>query len=78
MISQWRAASATNDLPLNLAVVRAGDPFGTNSRQDGCGAAAGQMVGGAPVLGYYDDPRTKQLIVQAEDAAQVRAIFELY
>ncbi len=48
--------------------------------RDKMGAARrkGKWLGGKPVLGYDVDPRSKQLVVQPEEAAQVRAIFELY
>jgi site-specific DNA recombinase len=38
----------------------------------------GKWSGGLPVLGYDVDPRTKKLVVNEEEAARVRAIFELY
>jgi site-specific DNA recombinase len=38
----------------------------------------GKYVGGAPVLGYDVDPARKRLIVNEDEAAQVRAIFGLY
>jgi site-specific DNA recombinase len=38
----------------------------------------GKWSGGLPVLGYDVDARTKKLVVNAEEAARVRAIFALY
>jgi len=38
----------------------------------------GKWSGGLPVLGYDVDGRTKKLVVNEEEAAQVRAIFALY
>ena len=38
----------------------------------------GKWSGGMPLLGYDVDPRGSKLIVNADEAAQVRAIFELY
>src|SRR6266849_5973774 len=38
----------------------------------------GKWSGGLPVLGYDVDARTKKLVVIAEEAARVRAIFVLY
>jgi len=38
----------------------------------------GKWVGGMPVLGYDVDPRGGRLVVNEEEAAQVRAIYQLY
>jgi site-specific DNA recombinase len=38
----------------------------------------GKWSGGAPLLGYDLDPRGARILVNADEAAQVRAIFELY
>ena len=38
----------------------------------------GKWTGGRPVLGYDVDPKGGKLIVNADEAARVRAIFELY
>ena len=38
----------------------------------------GKWVGGMPVLGYDVDPRGSKLVVNAEEAKRVRAIFDLY
>jgi site-specific DNA recombinase len=38
----------------------------------------GKWSGGLPILGYDVDARTKKLVVNEEEAAQVRAIFALY
>lgn len=38
----------------------------------------GKWTGGMPVLGYDIDPRGSRLLVNHEEAASVRAIFELY
>src|ERR1700720_2886643 len=38
----------------------------------------GKWSGGLPLLGYDVDPRGSKLIVNAEEARQVQAIFELY
>lgn len=38
----------------------------------------GKWTGGRPMLGYDIDPRGSRLIVNADEALQVRAIFELY
>jgi site-specific DNA recombinase len=38
----------------------------------------GKWSGGLPVLGYDVDAQTKKLVVNEEEAAQVRAIFALY
>ena len=38
----------------------------------------GKWAGGAPPLGYDADPVCKRLLVNADEAAQVRAIFALY
>ena len=38
----------------------------------------GKWLGGRPVLGYDVDARTRRLVVNPEEAAQVRAIFQLY
>ena len=38
----------------------------------------GKWTGGMPLLGYDVDPRSCKLIVNEEEATQVRAIFELY
>jgi site-specific DNA recombinase len=38
----------------------------------------GKWSGGMPLLGYDVDPRGSKLIVNEDEAAQVRAIFELY
>ena len=38
----------------------------------------GKWSGGMPRLGYDVDPRLKKLIVNEEEAARVRAIFQLY
>ena len=38
----------------------------------------GKWVGGMPVLGYDVDPRGRRLVVNEEEAARVRGIFELY
>jgi hypothetical protein len=38
----------------------------------------GKWLGGRPVLGYDVDPQTRHLVVNQEEAALVRAIFELY
>jgi site-specific DNA recombinase len=38
----------------------------------------GKWAGGHPILGYDIDPRALKLIVNEDEAAQVRAIFELY
>jgi site-specific DNA recombinase len=38
----------------------------------------GKWSGGLPVLGYDVDARTKKLVINEEEAAQVRAIFALY
>ena len=38
----------------------------------------GKWVGGMPVLGYDVDPRGGRLLVNEEEAAQVREIFEIY
>lgn len=38
----------------------------------------GKWVGGMPVLGYDVDPTSHKLVVNEEEAAQVRAIFALY
>jgi site-specific DNA recombinase len=38
----------------------------------------GKWTGGMPLLGYDVDPRRSTLIVNEEEAVQVRAIFELY
>ena len=38
----------------------------------------GKWVGGIPVLGYDVDPRGGRLVVNDEEAARVREIFELY
>ena len=38
----------------------------------------GKWSGGMPLLGYDVDPRGSKLIVNKDEAAQVRAIFELY
>src|SRR5579864_313413 len=38
----------------------------------------GKWTGGRPMLGYDIDPRGSRLIVNADEAIQVRAIFELY
>jgi site-specific DNA recombinase len=38
----------------------------------------GKWTGGLPLLGYDVDPRTCKLIVNEEEARQVRAMFELY
>ncbi len=37
----------------------------------------GKWVGGMPVLGYDVDPRGGRLVVNEEEAAQVRAIYQL-
>jgi site-specific DNA recombinase len=48
--------------------------------RDKMGAARrrGRWLGGTPVLGYDVDGRSGQLAVNAEEARQVRAIFQLY
>jgi site-specific DNA recombinase len=38
----------------------------------------GKWTGGMPLLGYDVDPRRSTLIVNEEEATQIRAIFELY
>ena len=38
----------------------------------------GKWLGGRPVLGYDVDARTRRLVVHREEAARVRAIFQLY
>jgi site-specific DNA recombinase len=38
----------------------------------------GKWTGGLPALGYDVDPRSKKLVVNEAEAAQVRAIFALY
>ena len=38
----------------------------------------GKYVGGTPILGYDVDRPTKKLIIDEEEATQVRAIFQLY
>jgi site-specific DNA recombinase len=38
----------------------------------------GKWVGGIPVLGYDVDPRGGRLVINADEAKQVRAIFNLY
>ena len=38
----------------------------------------GKWTGGMPLLGYDVDPRSSKLIVNEEEATQVRAIFDLY
>jgi site-specific DNA recombinase len=38
----------------------------------------GKWIGGPPVLGYDIDPRRTRLVVNEDEAAQVRAIYELY
>ena len=38
----------------------------------------GKWIGGHPILGYDIDPRGGRLIVNAEEATRVRAIFDLY
>jgi site-specific DNA recombinase len=38
----------------------------------------GRWSGGMPRLGYDVDPRSKKLVVNRKEAAQVRAIFKLY
>jgi site-specific DNA recombinase len=38
----------------------------------------GKWSGGHPLLGYDVDPHTKKLLVNAEEAVRVRAIFQLY
>lgn len=38
----------------------------------------GKWAGGHPILGYDIDPRALKLIINEDEAAQVRAIFELY
>src|SRR5436305_9624079 len=38
----------------------------------------GKWAGGHPILGYDVDPQKFKLIVNEEEAAQVRAIFDLY
>ncbi len=38
----------------------------------------GKWSGGTPILGYDVDPRGRRLMVNENEAAQVRAIFELY
>jgi site-specific DNA recombinase len=38
----------------------------------------GKWCGGVPILGYDIDPQTSKLIVNDQEASQVRAIFELY
>lgn len=48
--------------------------------RDKMGAARrkGKYVGGTPILGYDVDRASKKLIVDEDEAAQVRAIFQLY
>ena len=38
----------------------------------------GKWAGGVPILGYDIDTRTKKLVVNEEEAARVRVIFDLY
>ena len=38
----------------------------------------GKWTGGSPVLGYDVDPRGGKLVVNADEAAQVRVLFDLY
>jgi site-specific DNA recombinase len=38
----------------------------------------GKWIGGYPVLGYDIDPKGGRLVVNAEEATQVRGIFDLY
>ncbi len=38
----------------------------------------GKWVGGLPPLGYDRDPETSKLMINPDEASQVRAIFELY
>jgi site-specific DNA recombinase len=38
----------------------------------------GKWAGGVPILGYDVDARTQKLVVNEEEAARVRVIFELY
>jgi site-specific DNA recombinase len=38
----------------------------------------GKWCGGMPILGYDVDPHTSKLVVNDQEASQVRAIFELY
>src|SRR6202162_701834 len=38
----------------------------------------GKWIGGHPVLGYDIDPKGGRILVNPEEAAQVRMIFELY
>src|SRR5207245_3083620 len=38
----------------------------------------GKWTGGTPILGYDVDPAGTRLVVNAEEAARVRGIFDLY
>jgi site-specific DNA recombinase len=79
---QFNTASSMGRLVLNvlLSFAQFEREMITERTRDKMGAARrkGKWVGGRPAIGYDVDPAGQRLVVNADEAALVREIFDLY